>query len=128
MLLSEQLSMISAGHLCPLRVSLGSCAGCSSTLVVHVPAVRGLSFCLITQAGEMGMLTSGCLVNKTPGDECWCKPSQPWFTGALNGGGTQPSSTPRQTFRSCLIIMVDEREEDPGAVDEMNLMSRPAVP
>ncbi|KAM7317288.1 hypothetical protein ACRRTK_023590 [Alexandromys fortis] len=51
-----------------------------------------------------------------------------WFTGALNGGGTQPSSTPRQTFRSCLIIMVDEREEDPGAVDEMNLMSRLAVP
>ena len=76
----------------------------------------------------MGMLTSGCLVNKTPGDECWRKPSQPWFTGALNGGGTQPSSTPRQPFRRWLIMTVDESEEDPGAVDEMNLMSRLAVP
>ena len=120
--------MISTGHLCPLRVSLGSCVVCSSTLVVHVPVVRGLPFCLITQAGEMCMLTSGCLVNKTPGDECWRKPSRPWFTGALNGGGTQPSSIPRQTFRRCLIMTVDEREEDPGAVDEMNLMSRPALP
>lgn len=44
------------------------------------------------------------------------------------GGGTQPSSTPRQTFRRCLITTVDEREGDPGAVEEMNLVSCRAVP
>lgn len=66
MLLFEQLSMISAGHLCPLKVSLGSCAVCCSTLVVHVPVVRGLPFCVIARAWERGVLTSGCLVKSNP--------------------------------------------------------------
>lgn len=43
------------------------------------------------------------------------------------GGGTQPSSTPRQIFRRCLITAVVERE-DPRAVEEMNLMNCRAVP